>query len=318
MALKDLKMSIKNAALWFIMIAVGWIVGKVPLGFSYWLAGLGSRPAYFMAVRRRRILKEEVRILFGNRFSEISIKKIIKRTFGVYLKRQVENVAFDRMTENRLRRMVTVEGWENLDRAEKEKRGVILLLSHFGSFLLPLPFLAYRGYRVHQVAGRPLIKRRDIISKKIFEARKRQTDTMPFSFLLTDKYLGPVVRALRKGDVVVIALDGRTATEMVPAPLLNRTAQFSPGPFKLASRTGAVILPTFVVRGDNNKHRIIFEAPMAIERGKDGDDAIMSNMTKFLEIFQRYLLKYPCHFAMTLFSLRNEAEQGFNPPLFLD
>jgi len=311
-------MSFKSAVLWLGMMPVGWVVGKVPLGFSYWVAGLVSWSAYFMAVKRRRILKEEVRLLFGDRFSDIKIKKIIRRTFAVYLKRQVENVAFDRITENRLRRMVTVEGWENLQRAEKKKRGVILLLSHFGSFLLPLPFLAYKGYCVHQVAGKPLISRHDVMGKKIFEARKRQTDKMPLSFLLTNKYLGPVVRALRKGDVVVIAFDGRSATEMLPMSLLNRMAQFSPGPFKLAKRTGAVILPTFVVRGDNNKHRIIFESPMDLKEGKDGDDGIMLNMTKFLEIFQRYLLKYPCHFAMTLFSLREEAKQGFNPPLFLD
>ncbi|MDQ1336019.1 MAG: Kdo2-lipid lauroyltransferase/acyltransferase [Thermodesulfobacteriota bacterium] len=309
---------VKNASLWLSMFPLGWFFRKFPITFSYRVAGLISRLAYLIAGKRRRILKEEAGKLFGSIFSEAEIESIIKRTFAIYLKRQVENIAFDRMTQKHLDRIISVEGWNNFSNVERKKKGVIILLAHFGSFLLPLPFLAYRGYRVYQIAGKPLIDDQGFVMRKIFEARKKQTDKMPFRFLLTDKYLGPVVRALKRGGVVVIAFDGRTGTEMIPMRLLNRTAQFSPGPFKLAYKSGATLLPTFVVRGSDNKHRMVFEPPIQFDMRNHDEDALMSSMNRFLRIFENYLLKYPCHFAMTLFTLKKEASEGLNPSLFID
>jgi len=316
--LYSLKMFARNMGLWVSMFALGWLFRKLPIGFSYRAAELLSLPAYLIAMRRRRTLKEELRRLFGDKFTEFEIRTIIKRAFEIYLKRQVENIAFDRMTEKHLDRIVTVEGWDNFSHAERKKRGVIILLAHFGSFLLPLPFLAYKGYRVYQIAGKPLIDGHGVVMRKIFEARKRQTDKMPFRFALSDKYLGPVVRALKRGGVVVIAFDGRTGTEMIPMRLLNRTAQFSLGPFKLARRTGSVIVPTFVVRDENNQHKIIFETPIEIERETDPSAAITLSMLNLVKLLEGYVSRYPCHFAMTLFGLKNEAELDFNPPLFVD
>lgn len=317
-ALSDLRRFLKGFGLWGIMFPFGWLIRKLPIQFSYRVAGLWAGPAYLLAINRRRILRQEVEMLYGNRFSKERVSRVVLKGFEIYLKRQVENIAFDRITEDCLRQVVSVQGWANFRRAERKKRGVIILLAHFGSFLLPLPFLAYKKYGVHQVAGTPLVEKQGVVSRKILEARKRQTDKMPFTFLVTDKYLGPLVRALKKGDIVVIAFDGRTGNELMPMRILDRDAQFSPGPFKLAVKTGAAILPTFVVRDRDNRHRIIFEPPMELRTENSMVNSVRRNMADFVEIFEKYLIDYPCHFAMTLYTSRQEAFYDLNPPLFVD
>jgi lauroyl/myristoyl acyltransferase len=311
-------MFVKEMGLWAGVCSLQWLFRRIPIGHSYRLAGLLSFPTYHLAIRRRKILREELKRLFGPRFNEYEIQKIIQRAFGIYLKRQVENLVFDRMTEDNLGRVIIVKGWKNFHRVEKARKGVIILLAHFGSFMLPLPFLGYKGYRVIQVAGKPLIHHTGFFGRRLFEERKRQSDKMPIQFFLSDRYLGPLVKALRKGDIAVIAFDGRTGGEMVPMRLLNRTAQFSTGPFKLAHRTGATLLPTFVIRGADNRHRLIFEPPIHFENDQGRENAVESSMKEFLSLFENYLLRYPCHFAMTLFSSREEAIHGLNPPLFID
>ena len=273
---------------------------------------------YLMAVNRRGIVIEELKRLFGNRFSQKRLRRIVRRSFSLYVKRQIENLVFGSFSEKKLRRIIAIEGLDHLERSLRKQRGVVLLLAHFGSYLLPPTVLGFMGYRVHQVAGKPLIEKRRVIYRKIFESRKRQSDKIPFRFHQADRYLGSVVKAIKTGDIVVIAFDGRTGAEMIPIPLFRRTAQFSPGPFKLAMKTGAILLPTFIVRDGVDKHRIIFEKPMDLHMFENMEDTVRFNMVALVKIFEEYLLKYPCHFGMTLFTSKDEALHGLNPPLFID
>lgn len=141
---------------------------------------------------------------------------------------------------------------------------------------------------------------------------------MPFQIVQTDENLRLIVKSLRNNGIIVIAFDGRAGNRWVPVKILKRTAHFSPGPFNLAIKTGAIILPTFVVRGKDNKHRIIFEPEMKLDRTDDKEGTLNINTIKYAKIFERYLLRYPCHFAMTLYSIREEAYRGLNRPLFID
>jgi hypothetical protein len=82
--------------------------------------------------------------------------------------------------------------------------------------------------------------------------------------------------------------------------------------------TGAAILPTFVVRNRYDKNRIILEPPITLEKANSKEQALIENIKKYVQIFEKYLLRYPCHFGMTLFTVRKEAETGLNLPLFVD
>jgi len=316
--LRTLFLIFKDVGLWLVWIPLSQILRYLPLNLLYKIGGSISWFFYLVAVNRRHIVVEELKMLFGERFSQERLRRIAKRSFKIYVKRQIENLVFGSLSDTGLNRIVSAEGFENLQQSVKKRKGVILLLAHFGSFLLPPAVLGFKGYRVHQVAGKPLIEKRRVIYRKIFESRKKQSDRMPFRFFQTDQYVGSIVRAVKNGDIVVIAFDGRTGSEMIPAPLLSRTAQFSPGPFKLAMKTGAFLLPTFIVRDGDDKHTMIFEKPMQLPMFENGEDTVRLNIVAFVKLFEEYLLKYPCHFGMTLFTSRNEAEHGLNPPLFLD
>jgi KDO2-lipid IV(A) lauroyltransferase len=305
-----------------IVIGFGWFVFKpilerLPLKTIYLLADLISVPVYLIAAKKRKEVAEEVMSLYGDRFEQKRIADIVRRSFAIYLKRQAENVLFGSLTKEKVDEITSIEGLENLQKSLDKGKGVILLLSHFGSFLLPLLVLGYRGYDVIQVTGKPLLEKHPL-HKKILELRKKEAENLPFSAIQSHTYLRPIVRALNKNAIVVIAFDGRTGSNWVSMRFLNRIAEFSPGPFNLAIKVGATILPTFVVRGKDNKHTIRFEPPMELEKSANYEETLQRNTVKYARIFKKYLLNYPCHFAMTLYSVKKEAEKGLNRPLFID
>lgn len=311
-------MLLQEIGLWFIWFPLRKLIKWLPLKLNYSLAYFLSFFFYWLDKKRRCGVIEEVEKLFGKRFNERDIKRLVKASFGIFLKRQFENLLFGSFTRDQLDRMTSIEGLDNLNKSLQKGKGVILLLSHFGSFLLPLPVLGYKGYKVIQVAGKPLIEGNRPVHRKIFEFRKNETDKLPIQFIQSNQYLGTLIRALNNNAVLVIAFDGRAGDKWIPVQLLNRTGYFSPGPFNLAIKTGAQILPTFVVRGKNNRHKIIFEPPMDLEITNTKEETLKMNTIKFAKIFEKYLLRYPCHFAMTLYSIRDEANRGLNRPLFID
>lgn len=290
--------------------------GGSPLHFLYALADRCARLYLLLSRRKSKVLREETQALFRGRLDQGQIEEIVRDSARLYLKRQAENALFGRLTSDKLAGMTTVEGLPHVDRAVGKGRGVILLLAHFGSFLLPLPALGFRGYAVNQITGKVL--NRKGVTGLIWRWRKREADRLPIKFIGVANFLRPVYDALKKGEIVAIAFDGREGKRWVPVRFIERTALFSPGPMNLALKTGAAIIPTFVVRRPDDGHRIIFMDEFEITRSKDEAETLEINTKRYAAILEDFVLRYPGHFGATLIDARLNFERGLMAPLFKD
>ena len=78
----------------------------------------------------------------------------------------------------------------------------------------------------------------------------------------------------------------------------------------MARKTGATLLPTFIVRDRFNHHRLIFEKPVQLVEPLQDNDFIGSNMQNIAKIFEEKIRSYPCHFAMIMYINKKRAAQG--------
>jgi KDO2-lipid IV(A) lauroyltransferase len=267
--------------------------------------GAIGRVLYLAGGRRRSVTESEIQMLFGGERSVAEIRDIAKRSFDNYYKRHMETFFFGSLDRKRVDNLVEVRGLEHLDAALGQGKGVMLLLAHFGSFLLPLPFLGFRGYKVNQVTGRQ--QHGSLLAERFWLWRKREADRLPVSFIQVNKFLRPIFEAFGRNELVAIAFDGRDSTSWAETDFFGRNVKFSTGPFDLARRTGAVIIPTFMVRRPDNTHTLVLEQPFALAPGSDAKAAAAEDTRNFANLFAGYVRKYPCHFGMVLFKLRDEA-----------
>ena len=89
-----------------------------------------------------------------------------------------------------------------------------------------------------------------------------------------------VVRALRKGSLLVLLLDQDVrASEGVFLPFFGRLACTRTGPAQLAMSTGAPIVPVFLHRDadDPARHVARFYPALSIERERDDEAALAAN-----------------------------------------
>jgi KDO2-lipid IV(A) lauroyltransferase len=307
--LVDISLSLAGKAIYLFSSMLGW---RSLTRFG----GLLGDVIYFASNKKREITGNELGLLLGARFNERQIKDISKRSFENYYKRQIETIFFGSLSKEMLEDMVSVKGLEHIDAALSNGKGVILLLSHFGSFLLPLPFLGYRGYKVNQITGKQI--HGSIMAERIWEWRRKDAEKLPVRFKQVDKFLRPVYQALKDNEIIAIAFDGRDSTHWEVVDFLERRARFSTGPFELARRTGAVIIPTFIIRKSDDTHKIVFEPPFKLSSDEDTGRALAADTENFTRIFSGYVSSYPCHFGMVLYKSRIMLKFNEENALFVD
>lgn len=305
--------------LWFIWFPLRNIVLLIPQKISSSILSFCSFLLYLADSKRRNGVCKELEMLYGNRFSKREIRKIAISSFELFLKRLFENLYFGyrRMNAEQFNKIASIEGFEHVKTALEKGKGVLLIQFHFGSFLLILLALSLRGVIINALAGAPL-KESSYIKNKMVEFREKEKNSYPFKVLTIKSSLLPVVKALKNNEVIGVTIDGRQGANWVPVKLFDRTALFSAGLIDLSIRTGAVILPLAIVMGQNNRHRIIIEPPMELTVDEDRENMLRINVEKFIKNYEKYLLNYPDHYAMILYSISEEVRRGINAPLFID
>lgn len=300
--MKSLLTFLIDKALWLFGKGINLLYLLLGLRFIHLSGRLAGRFFYFLNIRKRRVVDGEISLLFCNKVDRVKVKHITKRSFENYYKRRIETVFFGRLRKEELTRMIQAEGIENLDLALSKGKGVILLLSHFGSFLLPLSYLGYMGYQVNQITGR---QRHDsLLAERIWIWRKKEADRLPVKFIQVDRFLRPVYEALRNNEIIAIAFDGRDGSDWATVDFFGEKARFSTGPFDLARRTGATVIPAFIIRKKDDTHRLVLEQQFKMFDNPDIEESIIIDTRNFAEIFADYVKRYPCHIGMILDKLK--------------
>ncbi|OGW37834.1 MAG: hypothetical protein A2Y97_04050 [Nitrospirae bacterium RBG_13_39_12] len=298
--------------LWFVWFPFRIFIHHLPIKLVNLMGQLGGLALYAFSRKKRAIMTEELSFLFSHSSSlnQKEIKKMVYRGLQIFSKRQMENLFWGKMSPQLINRMITIEGIAHLEKALQNKDGAILLTAHFGSQQIAPLVLGFKGYKVNIMAGPPLIEKQTPIHGKIFKSRSKESKRLPINFITLDRSKRHLFRALRNNEILYIGFDGREGVNWIPVDFFNHKAFFSPGPIKLSLKTRAPILPTFIVRQKDDTHRLIIEPPFELELAEDEKKTLTLNTAKFAKIFEEYISKYPCHYAMTLMRMKELMQEG--------
>ena len=191
--------------------------------------------------------------------------------------------------------LVEMDGLEHLDEALKHGKGVVLVHGHFGPVHLPLVVLARLGYRMKQI-GLPSDEGLSWIGRNVaFRLRLRYEAKIPAEIIMADGFLRSAFRWLHDNGVIMITGDGSGTEKRVGRyeifSFFGRKVLFPLGPAILADKTGASILPMFIVPGERKRYRIVIERPLT-SSGK-GEESIKAVTGQFIERMEYYVSRFP-------------------------
>lgn len=289
---KNIRKSAGRFAAWFGLNLCSLIVKVMPAGCLYAFAKGVASLAYTFAAKQRKIALDSLSIAFGKEKSRREIEQIAKNCF-VYMAKSAVELMFLFDKPQVLKGLVEIQGRENLDQALAAGRGVILVSAHFGNFPLLLGKLAIEGYKTGGIM-RPM---RDAKVEKIFFEKRKKFGVKTIYSQPRNECVNNTITALRDNELVFIPIDQNFGTGGVFVNFFGEKAATATGPVILAQRTKAALIPCFIIRLPDDKHRIIFEPELKLIEGKDPQDTVSINIQRLTDIIEVYIRKYPAEWG---------------------
>lgn len=241
--------------------------------------------AYVLDRRHRRVARKNLRLAFGDTLSESHAKKIIREVFRNIGQTAVEFFQIPTLDYEKAAAAILQEHRERLDECLKLGKGVVLVASHFGNWEMMAAAGAMAGYPISAVA-RPLDDPdADQIVRKIRESSGLR--------IIERRSAYQVVKRLKRNEIVGILADQNTRKGNVFVDFFGIKAATTAGPAMLALRTGAALVPVFMLREGPGRHRLIIERPIEVVHTGDMHADTVTLTQKHVSKLEEYVRKYP-------------------------
>jgi KDO2-lipid IV(A) lauroyltransferase len=263
-------------------------VNFLPEGFALWLGRQLGRMAFYMDWGHRKTSLENLRTAFKQEKTEQELYAIAQRTFQNLGMMAVEFFRIPRMDVETFKKNVRIEGLGKALGLLEKKKGGLLLIGHFGNWELMGLMSRVIGNPI-MVIAKPMKKNRwvDEFITKIRNAAGLEV-------ISNVKASRKVVKALSQNRVVGILIDQRAKrSEGVWADFFGRKAPTTPGLAVLAMKTGAPVLPVFMIRNGFQKHRLIIQEPLELIHTGDIQKDVEANTQLFNDTLESMIRQFP-------------------------
>ncbi len=263
------------------------LMGLVPLRLLYFI-GQGIASVVFLLWRkRRRVVTENFQFAFGS-----LDRREMKRLYRGFL-RNMGRGSMEALTlrslSDRFFRDIDVTGLDHLKEAVAQGKGVIGVSGHLGNFALIGRKLSLLGYRFNYLVRNPHSRWSSDIFKWLGETGGVA--------LISDKpkalCLKRSIECLRNGEILFILSDVSALSGGIYVEFFGHEVPTFKGPVTLAVRSGAPILPIFIVWDGDDRQKIIIEAPIRLVREGRMEEDIRINTSRIAKIVETYVERYP-------------------------
>jgi Kdo2-lipid IVA lauroyltransferase/acyltransferase len=249
------------------------------------LAGIGF---YLFRGFRTRSAKN-VGLAFGEKLTEAQVEDIVRKSLQNFFRDFVEIAIALAIPADKLRSEILVEGRENLDAALVKGRGVIVLSAHLGNFFLAGTRLAIESYPTYVLINQPRNRQfarfmddyRLKVQQKTIHARPRR------------EALRELNEVLRRNELAVVIADEYRTSNGIHVPFFGRTVLARRGPATLALRTGAAVVPVYLIHEQGAGLKMIIEPELDLIRADRDKAAIRENTLRMTQWLERTVRAYP-------------------------
>jgi lauroyl/myristoyl acyltransferase len=291
---------LKGVALWLVFYPLRWAVQCLPWRLALKVGTVcAALHARWLPDEFQHRIREGMRTIWRDELSGVELDRLVRRNLVTRYKHLIDMFFYQRLNEELLDRVApTIQGRIYLDAMLERGGGVILLMSHFGSFGILLGGLVLRGYALHQIftlTPQASYRTWRRLERAIMQAKLAcwRDERVGFTFWRPGMSLRPLYRQLREGHILVVYGDGARGQGFTRVDFMGYPLSLSTGPFKIAARTRAALIPAFVIREADDRHRIILEAPIVLD--DDAPASLQQGASQYAARLAHYVLAYPDH-----------------------
>lgn len=234
--------------------------------------------------RSRATLLANLRQVLGPQANGATVRRTARMGFRHFAYGVVDFFRLPRLLDEGLDQLIrSVNGLEHLHEVMAGGKGGILMTAHIGPWEVGGAWIASQGVPLTGVA----LSHASPQVEKFFLSRREHSGyrTVPLGSAARE-----LLRTLKRGEMIVLAAD-RNFTEFGTwMEFFGRPALMPDGHVRIALRTGAPILPAFMIRTEDKRVQVMIEQPITLLKGRDN---VTSGMQRCLRILERYIGRWP-------------------------
>ena len=241
---------------------------------------------FYVARRLRSVGLQNLRLAFPQAAPE-ERERVLKAEYRQLGHHLAEFARMPRYQRQTLENLIHYQGLEHFERASAKGRGVLVLTGHLGAWELSSFFHSLMGYSMGLV-----IRRLDnpLIDHYVNEIRCMHGNRV----LSKDDFARGLLLEMKAGRTMGILMD----TNMTPpqgafVPFFGIPACTGSGLARIARKTGAAVLPGFLLEEPDGRYRLHFGEEIALEVTRDSERDAIANTRRFTAVLEEYVRRYP-------------------------
>lgn len=260
------------------------LVRLLPRQAAYSLGRFAAR-LYFPFSERRRSAYADLKAAFGPRYTPEERWKIVLRHYEHIGQSFMEMIHFAEINAGNIQKEFDIPEMRYADEADAAGAGLIYLTAHLGNWELLVTLADIYGKPMHALSR---IQKFSRLYSLLNEFRIRRGSKV------VGKGMGirDLLKALKNGERIGVLGDQSAGKHQgLILPFFGRKTTVPTGAFELAARTGAMILPSFVVRLPEGRHRVYLNKPFTCQSLPA--DQYLEQVRDYLKTLEDLVSRYP-------------------------
>jgi KDO2-lipid IV(A) lauroyltransferase len=221
------------------------------------------------------------------------INRRARLTFHTVLYNYFDLFRLPFLDEATVKRLVTVHGWEHVEAAQAEGRGLVMTSAHLGNIEIVLYVMLLRGLTITIPVER-------VEPPELFDYISKLRTSKGLKLLPVDRPLLDLVRTLKKGGVAGLAGDRDITGTGQIVNFWGYPAHLPDGHVRLALKTGAPLVVGFSCRNPDQTYQAYLLPAFHVPTEGTEEERVKAGLNYVVAAMEKAIAQYPEQWTVTV------------------
>jgi KDO2-lipid IV(A) lauroyltransferase len=275
----------------YILYRIGQFVAlHLPLKLGYKIAVFFSDMHYIFGYKDRKRVKENLKAIFPGK-PDREIRRIRIRMFRNFAKYLVDFFRFEKLDAEYIKNNIRIENIRYFEEALSKSKGAIVLTAHLGNWELGGVVIALCGYPFWVVA----LPHKD---KRVDNFFNSQRESKGIKVIPLGKAVRKSLDVLKENKILALVGDRDFSEKGMILDFFGKPTFFPEGPAAFSLKTGATIVPGFMLRNGDDSFTLRIEKPLDFIPTGNKERDLRELITRYKIIFEDYIRRFPDQWYM--------------------
>ena len=262
----------------------------IPFTWAFSLIdGVAEKLAWRFAGKYKKKMLDNLTATYHDSLADEEKECIARESLSTMLRGFIETFYCVSSYDKKFDPWIELEGRENLEQALALGKGVIGVSAHLGTFTLIGAKLHASGFHLNWIlGGQP--------HPRLAKLWREMGEKVGAGFITIDSLITfhkEILRCLRKGEMVSFICDENQKRGGVIVEFLGRPMALPVGPAVYHLKTKAPILPLFIIRQKDRRHKVIIAPPLTVQLSGDEERDVFTITSQIARVMESYITRYP-------------------------